>query len=218
MKTQSLPMGLVFLVAAFIWGCQEQGSGPVAPQAPQLIGPPTLSASATYTYTHLVDVTTAPSTAIGLKGAGKKSNQVVMSGSGGDDAKIIFSKDFADQFDPTRMCFPRDGDFNTLPVDFSGALLPGKKNNPSRVTGQYFFRNFGTDGTTPFKYELELTGTFSSGTFAPDLNEMVVVTWDATNAAEMNTEGKGKGKKGGNTGSACVGTKTISGTVTIVGT
>ncbi len=217
MKTQSLPMGLVFLVAAFIWGCQEQGSGPVAPQAPQLIGPPTLSASATYTYTHLVDVTTAPSTAIGLKGAGKKSNQVVMSGSGGDDAKIIFSKDFADQFDPTRMCFPRDGDFNTLPVDFSGALLPGKKNNPSRVTGQYFFRGKGTGGED-FKYQLELRGTVMSGTFAPDPTETVVVTWDGMNAAEMNTEGKGKGKKGGNAGSACVGTKTISGTVTIVGT
>ncbi len=32
MKTQSLTMGLAFLVAAFMWGCQEQGSGPVAPE------------------------------------------------------------------------------------------------------------------------------------------------------------------------------------------
>ena len=29
MKTQSLTMGLAFLVGAFMWGCQEQGSSPV---------------------------------------------------------------------------------------------------------------------------------------------------------------------------------------------
>ena len=31
MKTQSLTMALAFLVGAFMWGCQDQGSGPVAP-------------------------------------------------------------------------------------------------------------------------------------------------------------------------------------------
>ncbi len=32
MKTQSLTMGLAFLVAAFMWGCQEQASSPVGPE------------------------------------------------------------------------------------------------------------------------------------------------------------------------------------------
>ena len=39
MKTQSLTMGLAFLVAAFMWGCQEQASGPVGPYGPQFDKP-----------------------------------------------------------------------------------------------------------------------------------------------------------------------------------
>ena len=39
MKTQSLTTALAFLVAAFMWGCQEQGSGPVGLDGPQFDKP-----------------------------------------------------------------------------------------------------------------------------------------------------------------------------------
>ena len=172
--------------------------------------------SPTYTVTHTVDITTVPSIVTGRKGAGKKSPQVVMGGHGSTD-KIVFSNALADALgDASGECFPRTGDNPTTPRNFSGALMPDKR-NPSKVIGQYFFNAFGTDGTTPFKYELLLTGTRSGDPFPPDPTKTSTVTWDGTGAAEMITEGKGKGSKGKNAGTACVGTVTVNGSVTIVG-
>ena len=67
-----------------------------------------------------------------------------------------------------------------------------------------------------------LTGSFAGGSFppVPGVTKATTVTWLT---AELATEGSGKGSKGGNLGSACVGfldfdkAEGVDGTVNIVG-
>ncbi|MBI3982118.1 MAG: hypothetical protein HY337_04355 [Gemmatimonadetes bacterium] len=170
-----------------------------------------------YSYTHQGDVLTDPGTATGKRNVGAKSDEIWMSGVG-DATKLIFEDAFADPLDPEGKCFPRTFDgARTLPVDFSGALRPDKR-DPSTVGAQYWFRALGTDGLTPFKYLLSVEGTVRSGEvlspFPPAPGQTSVVDWTA---AAMSTEGKGKGTQGGNAGAACTGPAAISGSVTVVG-
>ena len=71
---------------------------------------------------------------------------------------------------------------------------------------------------TEFKYVLNLTGTVLTGSglspFPPNPGQTTMVLWTA---AEMNTQGGGKGKKGKNKGSACVGSVSVTGFVVIEG-
>ncbi|MBW2500357.1 MAG: hypothetical protein JRF61_24000, partial [Deltaproteobacteria bacterium] len=110
-------------------------------------------------------------------------------------------------------CFPKTAGVRSF--DFSGALERDNK-DPNVVGLLLFFSAFGTDGETEFKYVVSGDGTVainndknddgSDGIFPPEPGENQTVSF--SNGLAMDTEGKGKGSKGGNASKACTGVST----------
>jgi hypothetical protein len=239
MKSSLAKVSLALLSAVFILGCQDLGSGPVGPDGlvPQFDKKESgvcddprdghchgddeepASGSLSYMITNFGAITTDPSPIKGRRGVGKNSQKIDMGAPVTLD-KMVFTEAFADAFDSERQCFPREADFTTVPLGgfindaFTASLRPDKK-DPETINGAYWFKAFGKDRVTTFDYVLVLTGSFKGGSFPPVPDQTTTVTWLT---AELATEGSGKGSKGGNLGSACVGSvDAVTGGVHIVG-
>lgn len=213
MKTMKPLLTLICLV--LIWaGCHGKATGPTAPppsdHVAQVSGDKKGGgggSSPVYTYVQSGDLgeTPSPADAIGLRngdvemglccGANQSIEQLVVSGAflqanfGGDAAACFGAGD--------------------LVVDFAGWIRDGQRG----ISGEYYFDAYGTDGTSVFSYALNLTAASVAGEFPPTQGGSATIVWDSV--GELNTEGSGKGKKGGNAGSACVGEVTIGASITV---
>ena len=191
---------VVAAVAVASWAC-TQGT-PTSPtgQLPALgasaasassgtllpLGKPTVT---NYTYGITGDIVVGDSDAVQNVGSG-----IVLSGSGSFD-QLTFSGIFLGNFADGEDCF------GAGPITFAGALRPDKKDS-SIVNVEIYFDAKGTDGATDFHYALTGSGT-TGGAFPPEVGS-TTIDW-IPGTFSMNTEGSGKGKRGGNEGSACVG-------------
>jgi len=111
---------------------------------------------------------------------------------------IVLSGTFLGQIDPTGACFG-GGSYQT---NFVGSIVP----SGADVVATYYFTALDLTGGNETKYRLDVTGSVI-GNFLPGAGEISTVTFSS---ADMNTEGKGKGKNG------CTGSGLpISGTVEI---
>ncbi|MCK5447992.1 MAG: hypothetical protein KAJ43_07590, partial [Gemmatimonadetes bacterium] len=72
-----------------------------------------------------------------------------------------------------------------------------------------YFNRVPTGGSTAISYELTLNGT-PEGAFPPASGETTTVSFTVGSAVIASGQGGGKGKKGSNGGSACVGDAVLS--------
>ena len=202
MKRHALPMTFVLLVAPFLWGCQEQGSTPLTPVAPENPGFEAAARTfALFTVENLGDVTGMSTTA---KGGTKKN-----------DAQIVANDIMLDlTFFKTAASGLTDG-----ATCFGAGSFEGDEaiNQPKAADGTdfvlFFFKAKGNNGTPGIKYALEMrgtitrkTGTGTGGTFwLPTKNNPATFT---AASWEMSAQGK-------NHQLACKGSGTFTNPTTI---
>ena len=189
MKSNLTKLSLALVSAVFILSCQDQGTGPVAADGP---GPqfavdcdakpdhPKCSGGgggggeeASFTVTHRGDYFTTGDPITGRPGSGKPGTSIGF-GTVHDFETIVLSERFVGQlaeFGDIDKCFKKVNGRRAFDLD--GGLRARKGNI---VTGSYFFRAFGTDGTTKVAYGLEVTGT-ANGAFVPASNQTIEVEW-----------------------------------------
>lgn len=201
MKTGRLLLTISSL--ALLWaGCHGQTSGPTAPSSAgdltQVSGEKKGGQSMpTYTYVHHGDLGQAPSPGDAVGGNSGGIGMGMCCGVNNGIEQLVLKNVFlAANFADAAACFSA-GDFT---VNFDGYVRDGR----GGVTGEYYFEAFGTDRSTVFKYRLDVTAAEVTGDFPPAAGGGVA-TIEWASVGQMNTEGSGKGKKGGNAGSACVG-------------
>ena len=222
MRSRLSTIAVVALTALLLQGCDLSPTAPSrTPTAPPAVNSDTSNFSSNssvapgsdnYTYTGSGDLTFFPDPADARRGNGKRSSRVLLCGFVGCTDMIKFSSDFLDEFTNGANCFGGAG----TKIPFAGSIDPANKKNPGGVHGTLFFKGNGTAGTKEFKYAFFVTGTVISGTFPPTFGNFATVRWDN---GELNTEGKGKGSKGRNAGSACTCdvTFTAGSTITVEG-
>ena len=183
------------LGVAFVLGCQDVGTGVVASNGPgpQFAKPncetdPTHSSckdgdsepadDPSYTVTHNVDVDflTADPIGDGRPGAGKQGTSVRI-GHAQDRKRAVLMDAFVAQLPglPDK-CFPRDLDDDGNRTVGLTALFRARQ---SEVTGYYYFQAYGTDGSTPVLYSLDLSGDAGGDPVGPDQGATTTVTWDS---------------------------------------
>ena len=216
MKTQRAVLPLAFLSAAFMLGCQDQGSEPVGPEglAPLFHVSPKHPdghggdggdgdnpGSPFYKYTFTGDITTAPSTADAKPTVGNDQNGDVVLQHCCDNPGVLealkLSSGLLDQFElGGEQCFV--GDITS--AEFGGGLTPDKK-VVNKVVARFRFTAQDKSGTPGVVYWLsldgmvttpeELDGTPTGGIFPPEPGETTTVTFtDASIGAARSKKEK----------------------------
>ena len=213
MKTQSLTMGLAFLVAAFMWGCQEQGSGPVGPDGlrpqfdkavndPECPVPLTEKGHchdedgvlvATFTAKFTGDVTAE------VVLAGPQGNKKLLQHVPGELGTLSLPSSFRDLITGGDACFGAET-FNV--AEGTGGLIVSQ-NKPGSTDANISF-SFDAEGTdnadnSLIRYQLVLDGDIVEGVTWPDDGSTI-------NGGNFDIgHGFGPGRE-----SACTGTGTLS--------
>ena len=215
-QSRTLTLPLAFLSAAFMLGCQDQGSSPVEPDglAPAFRhgGPPPHppkepgggvgTGDGTYLYTFSGDIGTDPSPAGAGGSAGINDDGLVgLRGAGSEEEEALL---FLNQFGE---CFGANG--SVFRVDkFTGQLRRDKK-DPMKVQAVFNFKASGKDPLTEFNYNIKLDGLVGVTTdnddaiWPPEPGETTTVDFATT--ITMNTKG---GKD--NSAVACTDSKPVT--------
>ena len=215
MRTYPLALPGMFMVAVTLAGCDQVPNEPDT-ESTALYQPSSGDGSAS-TYDVVFSATSGwdiqtdsyPDEHLGRSGVGKNSSQIEIGGAGRENTFRMSAAFLTNLFPEWETCFGVDGDGTDM-GGFSGDMKPDKRGGG--VTTTFYFNRVPTGSSTAISYVLTLNGTPGEGeAFPPASGETTTVRFTPAGSAVIASgQGGGKGKKGSNGGSACVGDAVLS--------